>query len=192
MPRTDVGIAVEGDEALKRKLKALPDNLLRKVVSGATSHAMTPVQRAARSKVPTRMGLLKKAIGKKSKLYKRSMTAVTIVGARTGFKRQVRTKEAGLDEAWKTGEPMKAVYADPVKYAHLVEFGTGPHVIRVKNAEAMGPGGQYGKVVNHPGAKPQPFMRPAMQQHEPQVLNLYRAELKRGLAREEARLAKQK
>jgi len=38
-----------------------------------------------------------------------------------------------------------------VRYAHLVEFGTAPHVIRAKNAKALGKDGRLGTVVNHPG-----------------------------------------
>ena len=48
-----------------------------------------------------------------------------------------------------------------VRYAHLVEFGTAPHVIRAKNAKALGKDGQFGDKVNHPGAQKSPFFFPA-------------------------------
>jgi HK97 gp10 family phage protein len=49
---------------------------------------------------------------------------------------------------------------DPV--AHLVEYGTKAHLIRARNGFLTIGGYGFGKVVEHPGAKPRPFMRPAL------------------------------
>jgi len=46
--------------------------------------------------------------------------------------------------------------------AHWVEFGTAPHEIRPKGALSLLIAGWFGMVVEHPGAKPHPFMRPAL------------------------------
>lgn len=53
-----------------------------------------------------------------------------------------------------------------VPYASYVEFGTQPHEIRPKKPDGVlrfKVNGQwvYAKVVNHPGTKAQPFVRPA-------------------------------
>lgn len=46
-------------------------------------------------------------------------------------------------------------------YAHMVEFGTRAHIIAPKRG-AMQIGGQFvAGAVQHPGARPHPFMRPA-------------------------------
>lgn len=45
----------------------------------------------------------------------------------------------------------------PRAYAHLVEFGTRPH--RTGKGSSLGDRKQRGR--SHPGARPQPFMRPA-------------------------------
>lgn len=46
-------------------------------------------------------------------------------------------------------------------YAHMVEFGTRAHTIAPR-ARAMQIGGQFvAGTVQHPGARPHPFMRPA-------------------------------
>jgi len=46
-------------------------------------------------------------------------------------------------------------------YAHMVEFGTRPHVIAPR-AGSLQIGGQFvAGAVQHPGARPHPFMRPA-------------------------------
>jgi len=46
-------------------------------------------------------------------------------------------------------------------HAHLVEFGTKPHKIRAKKNHALAFGGAVIQEVDHPGAKPHPFVRPA-------------------------------
>ena len=49
-----------------------------------------------------------------------------------------------------------------VGYGLYVEYGTGPHVIRVKNKKVLSDGKQFfGKEVMHPGTRAQPFLRPA-------------------------------
>lgn len=46
-------------------------------------------------------------------------------------------------------------------YAPDVEFGTPPHEIRIKTKKVLTDGKTFfGKVVQHPGTKAQPFMRP--------------------------------
>lgn len=52
-----------------------------------------------------------------------------------------------------------------IHYAPHVEFGTAPHVIRVKNKKALSNGKIiFGKKVNHPGTKAQPFLYPAWEE----------------------------
>lgn len=46
-------------------------------------------------------------------------------------------------------------------YAHMVEYGTRPHTIKAKRAQALFFNGKAVKDVAHPGARPKPFMRPA-------------------------------
>jgi HK97 gp10 family phage protein len=51
-----------------------------------------------------------------------------------------------------------------VSYAADVEYGTAPHVILPKNKKALyWPGAAHPvSRVNHPGTRPRPFMRPAL------------------------------
>lgn len=63
-------------------------------------------------------------------------------------------------------------------YGKYVEFGTPPHIIRPKNAKALkfetnrkqrlSEGGKpnevFAKQVNHPGTRPQPFIRPTFRE----------------------------
>lgn len=49
---------------------------------------------------------------------------------------------------------------DPV--APLVEYGTKRHMIRAKDGALMIGGYGFARFVDHPGARPKPFMRPAL------------------------------
>lgn len=50
-------------------------------------------------------------------------------------------------------------------YARHVEYGTKPHVIRIKNKKALSDGKTiFGTKVNHPGTRAQPFIRPSLHQ----------------------------
>lgn len=50
----------------------------------------------------------------------------------------------------------------PLRYAHLVEFGTSAHVIKPDGKGVLSFNGIFASAVNHPGAKKKPFMRPAL------------------------------
>lgn len=110
------GMTVVGDVALLRKFEALPVKLQKKHGWNAMLKAGRRVVRAAKKRVPKNTGQLKKSLGMKRKLYRRSGTIVAIVGPRTGFRAVVN------------GKPH-----DPAKIAHLVELGhAGPHAASAK------------------------------------------------------------
>ena len=47
-------------------------------------------------------------------------------------------------------------------WARWVEFGTAAHFIKPKNRKSLFFAGIAREVINHPGARPKPFMRPAL------------------------------
>lgn len=54
-----------------------------------------------------------------------------------------------------------------VKYAAIVELGSGPHIIRARNARVLAnreTGQVFGAVVHHPGTRAQPYLAPALYQ----------------------------
>jgi len=62
----------------------------------------------------------------------------------------------------------KIIVGPDTPYAGYVEFGTAPHTIKPKKADGVlvfKAGGQtvYAKVVNHPGTRAQPYVRPAFE-----------------------------
>jgi hypothetical protein len=52
-------------------------------------------------------------------------------------------------------------------HAHLVEFGTKPHLIKAKNGKVLMFNGAFRKEVHHPGAKPEPYFQPAVRAKTP-------------------------
>ena len=62
-------------------------------------------------------GLLRKSLGYKVKTYTKTGTAVAVCGPRKGFREQIGVVSRGKDKG-------KPIFADPQKYAHLVENGT--------------------------------------------------------------------
>jgi len=48
-------------------------------------------------------------------------------------------------------------------YGGFLEVGTNPHIIRVKTAKVLTDGESFfGKEVHHPGTKPHPYFKPAL------------------------------
>ena len=139
---------VKGLAELDAVLKSLPAVLEYNVVRSSLRAGLKPVQQAAVALVPKDSGALAQSI--KIKLQAKSK--------KYGWVRYHLT--AGDKRAW---------------YAHLVEFGTAsfytgsgrskrrPYEIKAKDGGSLkfGNAGQVEKVT-HPGAKPSPFMRPAL------------------------------
>ena len=93
----------------------------------------------------------------------------------------------------RAGEGTFVVYVGPArkrglrgtKIAHLLEFGVGPHVIKPRRLNAskrlsLNVGGDWVRpgVVNHPGLRPHPFMRPAFEGTKGEVITLIASELR--------------
>ena len=138
-------MALTGDKALIRTLDRLPAALVRRVVRPAVRSALVPINKAAKRKAPKETGLLKKSIGAVVKVYKRTGVIWGGVGPRKGFRQVI------------DGKPR-----DPVKYAHLVEFGT-------ERAPA------------------QAFLRPAFDENKGKAFGILKAKIAAGLIREAKR-----
>lgn len=67
---------------------------------------------------------------------------------------------------------------------HFVEFGTKPHKIAPKGAGGLLIGGHVVGAVNHPGAKPKPFFRPALDSKSGQAITAVGAKIRERLTKE--------
>lgn len=93
-------------EQMQKKLRQLGTRKALRAPSSAVRAGSSVIIKAARRLVPIDTGTLKKGITQKVKNYRRSKLSISTFGARN---RKVLTKEG---------------YKNPVRYAHLVEFGT--------------------------------------------------------------------
>ena len=148
----------------------------RKGIRRGITDGSRAVLQAARANVPEDTKSLKKALGYRVRSYRGGVSVVGVVGARRDVKGDKKQRFR-----FKVGERTKAdgtkadVYAVPANYVHLVEFGTQPHalgkgssLLRVKRGRVTRRGaGQHGAM--HPGARPQPFLRPAYHSTKGQV-----------------------
>lgn len=138
---------VEGLADLSRALGELPKATGRNVLRRVGKKALEPVAEAMRQDAPE---------GLKDEI-------IVTTKRPTGGAKEPRKSEV-------------EVFAGPVhsKKAHLVEFGTAPHVIRARRTNKGGKmvfhvDGRVvaSPVVQHPGAAPQPYARPAWDEESP-------------------------
>lgn len=146
---------IDGIEDLQNALGRVNENMQGKAARRALTKGGAHIVKDARRLVPSRFGLLKISLGQK--VRSRRGLVVSAIGARRGFK----SKKA--DQIRTRGKT--AGGSSPSRYAHLVEFGTAPHIIKPNNAEALAilSSGKVVDEVNHPGSRPHPFLRPAFE-----------------------------
>lgn len=147
---------VKGLSDLQKFLDQLPPKIERNVLRGALRAGARVIMAEAKRLVPVRMGDLRDSLRVTTRARGGKVTATVNAGGKT---------KRGAD----------------VFYAHMVEFGTRQHFIalpeeampmgrkgrrisiRTINRRAIKIGNQFiSGAVHHPGARPRPFMRPAL------------------------------
>lgn len=73
-------------------------------------------------------------------------------------------------------------------YAHMVEFGTAQHFIKPKNRKSLFIAGLMKEIVDHPGAKAKPFMRPAIDSKAEEAINAMADYMRDRIAKEANKL----
>ena len=161
-------VSVSGLSQLNDILNSLPEKIERNIVRAALRAGLKEMKQEAEARVPVKSGALRESLKVKTKINQgRPIAALT----------------AGNKKAW---------------YAHLVEFGTGsnytgsgksvggPYKIKGKNGGALFFAGSAHPVksVIHPGAKAQPFMRPAFDAGNRAGLEAFVATIRRRLTKQ--------
>lgn len=171
----NVGLRVEGLLALLHRLDEFPARIQRRVLRPALTKATTPVVKAARRLAPKGSGLtpsgherehLGKTITKtRPKWYSQSGTLVIVIGPEKGKS----------------------------PHSHLVHDGTAPHPIVLGKAAQLGtvvlPAGF---VIQHPGAKPNPFLSNAVDATQERSSTILRTEIAKGIDKQARLLAAKK
>jgi HK97 gp10 family phage protein len=138
---------VKGLADLQRALDQLPEKIEKNIMRGALRAGAKLLLEDARALCPMgppsgenariyggREGLLRDSIRVKTRSKRGRVTAAVVAGG--------KDKKGG------------GAY-----YAHFVEYGTTPHVIKARAGKLLAIGVSK---VNHPGARAKPFMRPAL------------------------------
>ena len=124
-------IEVKGLADLDRYLKEFPAKLEAKILRGAMRAGSKVFLDLAKQKVPSKTGALRKSLRISTRLKQGRTSATVVAGDKVAF------------------------------YAHMVEFGTARHWIKPSKRKSLFFAGIMRETIDHPGARPQPFMRPA-------------------------------
>lgn len=180
----------ELDRALEDLVRQTNSRTARAALQRGLIKAVEPMADRARNLAPKRQGAaLEKSIKVSAKVVNEAGRAAFSKAIRSGVgKAQATLAMRDARRAAKGSAPPVVVYVGPdtkrSRIAHLVEFGSAPHTIKAKAAARVGraakdalrfagAGGEFGyaETVEHPGATPSPFMRPAFEETQDQVLN---------------------
>jgi HK97 gp10 family phage protein len=152
---------IQGLADLERKISELPQKLARNVMRGALRAGANTLRAEARAKVPVDSGALRQSIRVSARLRGTKATARVTAGGRA-----------------RKGDAF---------YAHMVEFGTQAHKISANMKRALVINGQLVRgEISHPGARPRPFMRPALDAKAQQAIEDVARYIRERLAKEAA------
>lgn len=121
-----------GFAELDRAMQELPAKIEANILRGALRAGQKVILDKARSNINDRSGDLSKSLRIRTSKRGGKVSAVLIAGDKKAY------------------------------YPHMVEKGTAQHFIKPKAAKSLFFAGLFGEVVDHPGAAPKPFMRPAL------------------------------
>lgn len=171
---TRLKFSLAGLDSFKRVLDELGGNIATRISNIAVKETAEVIKVAAQANLTMNdsieSGLLRESIGVRFKRYSSSKTSVAIIGPRGDFVGQWMGRKR-----W------------PLKYAHLVEYGTLPHKITMRIPTADGK--FTTRTIIHTGARPKPFMRPAMDENKNHAIVVLRRLCAERLDREARRLA---
>ena len=138
-------IEVQGLAELNAQLDNFAQNVTKKIMRGALRAGQRVVQLDAKSRAPIEQP---SDYAKKWGAYPGAL--------RDSIKISARITRSGTVQANLRAGDSKSFYA------RWVEFGTKPHLIRASAGHSLFVGGKLVPVAHHPGARPFPFMRTAI------------------------------
>lgn len=143
-------IHVKGLAQLQKLLDEFAPKIQKNVMRGALRAGAKVIETAAKAGAPVGA-----PSGEGAKIY----------GGTAGALRdsvRVRTDSKGGKVTASVLAGGKRKRGPDVFYARFVEYGTRPHTITAANRKGLSFGGLFFQSVDHPGARPRPFMRPAL------------------------------
>lgn len=131
---------ITGLAELHKALQELPAKIEGNIMRGAMRAGQKVILDAAKAKAPVKSGALRDSLRIKTRSKNGEVSATLVAGNKDAY------------------------------YAHMVEFGTAQHFIKPKKFKSLFFAGLAREVVDHPGARPAPFMRPAFDGSSQQAL----------------------
>lgn len=174
---------VTGFRELEHWLKKFPDKLAAKAGRKAALAGANVVKNAAKKNVRESSGggfwgsaYAQQKFGKWRTGSSRAGSKIFVPESPGGqLKREIRAKFKPRQGAgrftYEVGATAKGFYG------LFLELGTKPHVINARWAKALGPGGVFGAKVQHPGAQPHPWLRPAYDDNRDKAIEAMRKTL---------------
>lgn len=175
-------VTIKGLKELDDLLKALPGEIEGKIMRSALRTGQKVIADAARANLAANGNV------KTGSLYR----SIRISFSKKEIERYgwMRARlYAGNEKAW---------------YAHLIEFGTGayyagtkgnskrkPYEIKPKNRKSLFFAGLMKEIIVHPGIRPRPFMRPALDAYGQKAIEAFADYVRMRLPKEVKRLRKQ-
>ena len=149
-----INFDVSGIEKLDAELKKLDKKVSAKLVKKATRAGAKILLKEMKSRVAVGTGKLRKSLG-------------ILVG-------KMRGKGARLKVGARRGKNQRY----DGFHAHFIEFGTAAHFIKKKGKGVLSVFGKvFGKEIEHPGQTAKPFMRPAADAKQTEIINAIGSEL---------------
>lgn len=146
-------VRVRGLAELQRALDTLPARMEANIMRGAIRVGSRVIAEEARRLVP---------VGGPSAENER------LYGGRPGLLRDsirvtsARTRNGRVTAMIVAGGKVKGSSTGDAYYARFVELGTAPHIINAPPGARLNVRGLFLRSVMHPGARKQPFLRPAL------------------------------
>lgn len=165
----EITVRLEGADTANKILRHLEFKIQRRVVTAAVRAGMAEVRKEARARAPVDTGQLQRQLGV-------SVSMDRVSGKVSGKLRAKRFK----------GQKKKGAAAAG-RYVHLVVAGTRPHEIKPSAAAALVVGGSPYTRVDHPGAKPRPFLDEAARAAFPHAVRAFTFKLDERIAVEAAK-----
>ena len=178
--RSKIFIEAGALESILKNMEHIDKYVKRVALADALEAGGEIILQAARQKVKRKSGHLANSLGMRKKivLQKRAQYSYAVIGPlrrsyAATIKRLHMTRSQRRQQTRSGAEAVNSA----TQYSHFVEFGTAAHPIGsgdLTNETLLGRKGATRKAqgANHPGARPQPFLRPAYDETKDRVIKI--------------------
>lgn len=158
-----IAVKLNGLQDVMQRLNAVNGELRSTILRKATTAGAQVLTKEAKGRAPRETGLLRKSLGYKVRVYRGGELVLAMVGPRSGFKRSVVTLGSrGAISGTKAASKLLAAGGfagtrNPVRYAHMSEFGTSRSAAK-------------------------PFLRPALNAAHDRIVEIMRQTIEAGIS----------